>query len=74
MSLKPVALLNEEDDVWRAAVDLTGSQINEAVRILQQKMPDDIRTQEGALIGSVVQALATNFQSLIIAHANFAGH
>ena len=69
MSRKTEAILNDEETVWRAAVELTSSQISEAVRILESQMPNDIRTQEGALIGSVVQALAVNFQSLVIAQS-----
>ena len=66
---RKVEAMNDEETVWRAAVELTASQISEAVRILESQMPNDIRTQEGALIGSVVQALAVNFQSLVIAQS-----
>jgi hypothetical protein len=51
-----------KDEELRRAADLTAKQIQQAVEIVQGKVGKDRAEADGALVGAVLEVLATNYR------------
>jgi hypothetical protein len=61
---KVPGLQGAENALYEVAIGLTVDQLREAVTIVQAAVPNDQRRMDGALLGAVVVALATNMATM----------
>jgi hypothetical protein len=66
-----VELTKDEVVTFDAAVELTKAQLLQAVSIVSAVTGRDAEEVDGALVGAVIQALASNQAALVMSRRNF---